>query len=40
MADRIVMLRAHDAVSFVADGCAALVEAVNEIRLQRRGDKD
>lgn len=40
MADRIVVLRAHDAVSFVADGCAALAEAVNEIRLQRRGDKD
>jgi len=39
MADRIVVLRAHDAVSFVADGCAALAEAVNEIRLQRRGDK-
>jgi hypothetical protein len=40
MADRIVVLRAHDAVSFVADGCAALADAVNEVRLQRRGDEE
>lgn len=33
MVDRVVVLRAEDAESFVADGCAALADAVNEIRL-------
>jgi hypothetical protein len=30
MADRIVVLRSDDALSFVADTCAALADAVNE----------
>lgn len=38
MTDRIVVLKADDPVSFVAEACAALADAVNEIRIQRRGD--
>ena len=30
MTDRIVVLRSHDPLSFVADACAALAGAVNE----------
>jgi hypothetical protein len=30
MADRVVVLRRHDPLSFVADSCAALADAVNE----------
>lgn len=40
MADRIVVLKAEDPISFVADACAALAEAVNEIRLSTVGEHD
>ena len=40
MADRVVVLRDRDGLSFVADGCAALADAANEIRLARAGDAD
>ena len=30
MPDRVVVLRSHDPLSFVADTCAALADAVNE----------
>lgn len=33
MTDRVVVLHADDALSFVADGCVALADAVNETRL-------
>lgn len=38
MGDRMVVLRADDAVGFVADACAALADAVNEVRLSRSTD--
>lgn len=40
MTDRIVVLRSNDSLSFVADVCGALAEAVSEIRLVRPGDQD
>ena len=40
VADRVVVLRDRDGLSFVADGCAALADAANEIRLARAGDAD
>ncbi|MHB8467662.1 MAG: hypothetical protein ACYDH6_08450 [Acidimicrobiales bacterium] len=38
MIDRIVVLRADDAFSFVADACAALAQAVNAVRALRDTD--
>ena len=40
MTDRIVVLRTDDALAFVADACAALADAVNEIRAFRAADTD
>lgn len=40
MTDRIVVLRDREALSFVADGCAALADAANQIRLARAGDAE
>ena len=40
MNQRIVVLRAEDGMSFVADACAALAEAVNGVRPTRSGDVD
>jgi hypothetical protein len=40
MTDRIVVLRTDDALAFVADACAALADAVNEIRVSRAADTD
>lgn len=40
MTDRIVVLKNDDAIGFVADACAALAAAVNEIRVSRSGDQD
>lgn len=37
MTDRIVVLKNDDAIGFVADACAALAAAVNEIRVSRSG---
>jgi hypothetical protein len=38
MTDRSVVLRKDDALVFVADACAALADAINEIRASRTGD--
>jgi len=40
MADRAVVLRTDDGIGFVADGCAALADAVNQVRVARRSEAD
>lgn len=40
MPDRILVLRPDDPVSFVADACAALADAVNEVRVVRSTDEE
>ena len=40
MPDRVVVLRNHDPVSFVADACAALADAVNEPHAWSSADDD
>jgi hypothetical protein len=40
MGDRVVVLRSDDGLGFLADACAALAEAVNEVRVARAGDAD
>lgn len=40
MGDRVVVLRADDGIGFVADACAALADAVNQIRVTRSTDGD
>jgi hypothetical protein len=40
MSDRVVVLRTDDGISFVADACAALADAVNELRVVRTPDTD
>lgn len=40
MADRVVVLRSSDGLQYLADSCAAIAEAVNEIRLVRPGHQD
>ena len=37
MVDRVVVLHADDGLSFIADACAAMGDAVNETRLVTRG---
>lgn len=39
MGDRVVVLRGDDGVGSVADACAALAEAVNQVRVVRSGDQ-
>lgn len=39
MADRVVVLRSDDALGFVADACAAIADAVNQVRIVRSGDQ-
>ena len=38
--DKVVVLRAQDGLSFVADACSALAEAVSEIRVAKRSEPD
>ena len=38
MGSRVVVLRADDGIGFVADACAALAEAVNQVRVVRSTD--
>jgi CRP-like cAMP-binding protein len=38
--DRIVVLRDRDPRSFLADGCAALADAANQIRLARASEAE
>lgn len=40
MSEHIVVLRTHDPVSFLADACAALAQAVNEVRAARPMDSE
>ncbi len=40
MNERIVVLRPDEGISFVADACAALAEAVNGVRPTRSGDAE
>lgn len=40
MAERLVVLRNEDALGFVADSCAALADAVNQLRAVRSTDAD
>lgn len=40
MVDRIVVLKENDAFTFVADGCAALADAMNQLRVSREGDHE
>lgn len=40
MVDRVVVLHADDGLSFVADACAAMADAVNETRLVTAGHAD
>ncbi len=40
MSQRIVILRDHDPVSFVADGCAALADAANELHVWSAGHEE
>ena len=40
MNERIVVLRPEEGISFVADACAALAEAVNDLRPTRSGDAE
>ncbi len=40
MTERIVVLRNHDPLSFVADACSALAEAVNEPHVWRLVDAE
>jgi hypothetical protein len=40
MAERIVVFHNHDPLSFVADGCAALAEAVNEPHVWSVADEE
>ncbi len=37
MVDRVVVLHADDGLSFIADACAAMADAVNETRLVTPG---
>jgi hypothetical protein len=38
--ERIVVLRSEDPLTFVADACAVLADAVNEVRVVRGADSD
>lgn len=38
--ERVVVLRSDDPLAFVADACAALADAVNEVRAVRRSDRE
>lgn len=38
MTDRVVVLRPDDAIAFLADSCAALADALNQVRVVRSGD--
>ena len=40
MVDRVVVLHADDGLSFIADGCAVMADAVNETRLVTSGHAD
>ena len=40
MVDRVVVLHADDGLSFIADGCAVMAEAVNQTRLVTSGHAD
>ena len=40
VADRVVVLRTRDPLGFVADVCAALADAVNEIRVSSVGERE
>ena len=40
MVDRVVVLHADDGLSFVADACAVMADAVNETRLVTAGHAD
>ena len=40
MVDRVVVLRADDGLSFIADACAVMADAVNETRLVTAGHAD
>lgn len=40
MGERVVVLRSDDGLGFLADACAALAEAVNQVRVARAGDGD
>ncbi len=40
MVDRVVVLHADDGLSFIADACAAMADAVNETRLGTAGHAD
>jgi hypothetical protein len=40
MADRVVVLRSDDGVGFLADACAALADAGNEVRVIRTTDAE
>ena len=40
MGDRVVVLRADDGTGFVADACAALADAVNQVRVSKSTDGD
>lgn len=40
MVDRVVALQADDGLSFIADACAAMADAVNETRLVTAGHGD
>jgi len=40
MVDRVVVLHADDGLSFIADACAAMADAVNETRLVTAGHAD
>lgn len=40
MVDRVVVLHADDGMSFIADACAVMADAVNETRLVTSGHAD
>jgi hypothetical protein len=40
MTDRVIVLHPNEALSFVADACAALADIVNEIHVSRPGDTE
>jgi len=40
MVDRVVVLHADDGLSFIADACAVMADAVNETRLVTAGHAD
>ncbi len=40
MVDRVVVLPADDGMSYIADACAVMADAVNETRLSASGHAD